>query len=310
MPYISVVTPVYGCRVSLYELCVRLQQVIEHINPDYEIIMVNDDSPDGAWQTIVEMATKDNRIKGVDLSRNFGQHNAITAGLDYSTGDWVIVMDCDLQDRPEEIVKLYQRKCEGFDVVFGRRVNRQDTYFKRFFSRLFYRLFDLLTDNQSDSSISNFGIYSRRVITHYLTFTEKHRLFPLLVKWMGFNIGYVDIEHASRKEGKSSYNFIKLINLALNGIISQTNKPLMISIKLGFSMSFLSVIYLGYLIVRKFYLDIPLGWTSIMVSIFFVGGLIFANLGLIGLYIGKIYDETKNRPLYIVKDIVGDLKNI
>jgi dolichol-phosphate mannosyltransferase len=308
-PHISIVSPVYGCKTCLYELYFRLKETLEKITSDFEIILVNDASPDGAWETIVELANKDKMVKGINFSRNFGQHYAITAGLDYCTGEWVIVMDCDLQDQPEEITRLYNKAIEGFDVIFGRRVNRQDGVFKKFFSKTFYKLFDILTDNISDNTVSNFGIYSRLVILNYLRFTEKTRLFPLLIKWQGFKIGYVDIAHSKRTASESSYNIIKLISLALDAIISQTNKPLRISIKVGFLMSFFSFIYLVYLIFRKFYLDIPMGWTSIMVSIFFIGGLIFANLGLIGLYIGKIYDEIKNRPLYIVKEVIGEFNN-
>ena len=304
--FVSVVSPVYGCKTGLYELYFRLKETLEKITSDFEIILVNDASPDGAWETIVELAKKDKRVLGIDLSRNFGQHYAITAGLDHCNGDWVVVMDCDLQDRPEEIINLYDEVRKNFDAVFGRRINRQDNIFKKFCSKFFYRLFDFLTDTISDNTVSNFGIYSRLVIENYLRFTEKSRLFPLLIKWQGFKIGYIDIIHSKRTSSESSYSFNKLVNLALSAIISQTNKPLRISIKIGFLMSFFALLYLLYLIFRKFYLDIPLGWTSIMVSIFFIGGLILANLGLIGVYIGKIYDETKGRPLYIVREVVGD----
>lgn len=307
-PYISVVSPVYKCKTFLYELYFRLKESLEKITPDFEIILVNDDSPDGAWEVISELAQKDHRVKGVNLSRNFGQHYAITAGLEYCSGEMVVVMDCDLQDKPEEILKLYNKSKEGFEVVFGRRVNRQDSFIKKLYSWTFYKLFDYLTDNFSDNSVSNFGIYSRQVIQNYLKFTEKVRLFPLLIKWLGYKIGYVDIEHCKRPASKSSYSFMKLLSLAINVIITQTNKPLRISIKFGFLMSFLSMLYLIYLVIRKFSYDIPIGWTSIICSIFLIGGLIFANLGLIGLYIGKMYDEIKNRPLYIVKEVIGNFE--
>lgn len=306
-PLISVVSPVYGCKNCLYELYSRLKETLEKITTDFEIILVNDASPDNAWETIVELAQKDSRVKGINFSRNFGQHYAITAGLEHCSGEWVVVMDCDLQDQPEEIIKFHNKLKENYDVVFGRRMNRKDKLFKRFLSKSFYKLFDLLTENVSDNSIANFGIYSRQVIQNYLMLTEKIRLFPLLIKWLGFKIGFVEIEHAKRACGRSSYNVFKLINLAMNAIISLTNKPLKISIKFGFFMSSFSMFYLIYLVVRKFSLDIPMGWTSIMVSIFFVGGLIFANLGLIGLYLGKIYDEVKNRPIFIIKEVIGDL---
>lgn len=309
-PQISVVLPVYKCNCCLVEISSRLKDTLNIISNKYEIIFVNDGSPDESWETIITLSQKDCRIKGINLSRNFGQHYAITAGIEHCAGEWVVVMDCDLQDQPEEIIKMYDKLSEGYDVVFGRRINRQDKFIKRFLSKLFYKSFDLLTDNSSDNTTSNFGIYSRQVILNYSRFTEKIRLFPLLIKWLGFKIGFVDIEHSKRTKGQSSYNVIKLINLAINTIISQTNKPLRISIKLGFLMSFFSMIYLFFLIIRKLYLDIPLGWTSIMVSIFFIGGLIFANLGLIGLYIGKIYDETKNRPIYIIRELVGNFATV
>jgi glycosyltransferase involved in cell wall biosynthesis len=307
--HLSVVTPVYGCNSCLVELYLRLKTVLELISSDFEIIMVNDGSLDGAWETIVSLSGRDRSVKGVDLARNFGQHYAITAGLNYCSGDWVIVMDCDLQDKPEEIIKFYNKTKEGYDVVFGRRINRQDNFLKKFFSRIFYKLFDVLTDNLSDNTLANFGIYSKQVIHNYLRLTEKIRLFPLLVKWQGFKIGFIDIEHSKRVKGKSSYTYYKLFRLAINVIISQTNKPLKFSIKIGFLMSFFSMLYLIYLVIRRLLLDIPIGWTSIMVSIFFVGGIILANLGLLGIYIGKIFDEIKDRPIYIVRELVGDFKN-
>ena len=308
MTQISVVSPVYGCKNSLYELYHRLRETLEKISPDFEIILVNDASPDGAWEFISELANKDKRVKGINLSRNFGQHFAITAGLDHCSGQWMVVMDCDLQDQPEEILKLYTKTHEGYDVVFGRRKVRQDKFVKRVFSKIFYKIFDYFTDNDSDSTVSNFGIYSSQVIQNYLEFREQNRLFPLLIKWQGFKISYIDVEHANRKSGDSSYNFSKLFNLAVDIIISQSNKPLRISIKFGFLMAFFSMVYLVYLVIRKYYLDIPMGWTSIMVAIFFIGGLVLANLGLVGLYLGKIYNEIKNRPLYLIKDKKGEFK--
>lgn len=303
---ISIVIPVYGCKLCLNELCFRIKATVKSISDDFEIILVNDASPDDCWSTILEIAARDTHVKGVNLSRNFGQHYAITAGLGYSSGDWIVVMDCDLQDKPEEIQRLHTRAKEGFDVVFGRRINRQDNFFKKLFSRLFYKVFDLLTENNTDNTISNFGIYSKQVIQNYLKFSENARIFPLLIKWQGFKIGSIDVEHLKRSSDKSSYSISKLLNLAFNVLISQSNKPLRFSIKVGFTMAFFSFIYLIILVCRKFIFDIPIGWTSIMVSIFFIGGLIFANLGLIGVYIGKIYDEVKARPLFLVKETIGE----
>lgn len=188
---------------------------------------------------------------------------------------------------------------------FSARKIRHDSLLKKGFSKLFYKLFDYFTGNDSDSAVSNFGIFSRQVIDDYLKFTERARLFPLLIKWMGFRIDYVDVNHAERQSGKSSYNFTRLIDMAIDGIISQSTKPLRLFIKLGFLMSVVSFVFLIFFIVRKFYLNVPMGWTSIMVTVSFIGGLLFANLGIIGLYIGKIFDETKNRPMYLIKETAG-----
>lgn len=305
MPYISVVSPVYGCKTSLYELYLRLKQTLETINPDFEIIMVNDASPDGAWETIVELAKKDKRVKGIDLSRNFGQHYAITAGLDHCKGERVVVMDCDLQDQPEEIIKLYNKASEGYDVVFGQRIVRNDKFYKKLFSKFFYKLFDYFTDNKSDPTIANFGIYSSKVIDYYQKMREHNRAFPLFIKWLGFRTAFLEIDHGGRINGESSYNFTKLINLAIDAILAQSNKPLRLSVKFGFILSFFSFLYGAYLIIRYLFTNVPMGWTSIMAAIFFIGGLLFANLGLLGLYIGKIFDEVKNRPLYVIKDLIN-----
>ena len=307
MPYISVVIPLYKCSAFIEELSNRLIKTLEKINHDFEIIFVNDASPENDWEVVTRLATTEKRIKGINLSRNFGQHYAITSGLDYANGEWVVVMDGDLQDVPEEIPKLHNKAMEGYEVVFARRVVRIDSFFKRFTSKLFYKLFDYFTDNKSDATVANFGIYSKIVILNFRKMNEQNRAFPLFVRWMGFNTTYVDIKHAGRKYGVSSYNYKKLFELAANIIISHSNKPLLLSIKFGLILSFLSFMYGIFIVIRKVLYNVPLGWSSIMVSIFFIGGLIFANLGIIGLYLGKVFDETKNRPLYIIKEAVGDI---
>lgn len=302
-PHISVVTPVYGCEVCLNQLHARLEVALTAITRDYEIIMVNDGSPDDAWQTIKLLAEKDARTKGVNLSRNYGQHRAITAGLDYADGDWVVVMDCDLQDQPEEIVKLYNEALQGYDVVFGRRDKRKDSLFKRYSSKIFYKVYDYFTESKIDNTVANFSIISSKVVANLRLLREQNRSYPLFVNWVGFKRSHVDIVHAKRGSGRSSYTLRKLTNLAVDSIISQSNKPLKLSIKFGFLLSMISLIYAMWLVLRYFVFSIPVaGWTSVMVSIYFVGGLLFANMGVLGLYIGKTFDEAKNRPLYLVQD--------
>ncbi len=307
MTHISVVIPLYKCSVFIEELSGRLIKTLEQINPEFEIIFVNDASPENDWEIVTHLAAADKRIKGISLSRNFGQHYAITAGLDVVKGEWMVVMDGDLQDVPEEILKLYEKAQEGFEVVFARRQIRIDNFFKRQSAKIFYTLFDYFTDNETDATAANFGIYKRSVILNYRKMKEQNRAFPLFVRWMGFDTTYVNVKHAGRKSGKSAYNLKKLFALATDIIISHSNKPLVLSIKFGLMMSLLSFAYGIYIIIRKFFYDVPLGWSSIMASIFFIGGLIFANLGIIGLYLGKVFNETKNRPLYIVKETVGEI---
>src|SRR5690625_6908912 len=184
---LSVVVPVFGCQSSLVELCERLKSNLLTLTSNYEIILVNDDSPDVAWITISLLSKINQNIKCINLSSIFGQHHSITAGLDYTEGDWVVVMDCDLQDRPEEIPKLYEKALEGFDVVFGNRVVRQDNWFKRKSSLLFYKIYDYLTDHVSDYTVANFSISSTKVIEGFRQMREQNRLFPLFIQWMGYD---------------------------------------------------------------------------------------------------------------------------
>ncbi|WP_232225556.1 glycosyltransferase family 2 protein [Oceanobacillus manasiensis] len=300
---ISVVIPVYGCKTCLKELSSRLASTFATIPVDYEIIFVNDASPDGAWTKICELHEENPKIKGIDLARNFGQHHAITAGIDHAKGEWVVVMDCDLQDRPEEIPKLYEKALEGYDVVFGRRVQRHDGLLKKASSKFFYRVYDYITGHSSDHTVANFSINSKKVVDGFRSIREQSRFFPLFIQWMGYPSASIEVEHNERKEGKSSYNIKKLISLATDGIISQSNKPLRLSIQFGFLIASASLLYGLYLFFRYFFLSEPVqGWTSVMVSIYFIGGLMFCNLGILGLYIGKVFNEAKARPLYLIRD--------
>ena len=299
--HISVVTPIYGCCSTLHELYTRLDTALSNISENYEIIMVNDGSPDSAWPTIQQLAYEDERVKGINLSRNFGQHYAITAGLDFARGDWVVVMDCDLQDQPEELIKLYQKAQEGYDIVVGRREQRQDSYFKKISSKLFYKVYAYFTGSKIDNRIGNFGIYSRKVIQSISALKEQNRSFGLFALWVGFHRIEVNIEHASRPQGKSSYTLRRMVKLAVDSIIAHSNRFLRITIKLGFVLSATSLLYALWLAVTYLAWATPVkGWTSLMVSIYFTAGLIIGSIGIVGLYVGKIFDEVKGRPLYII----------
>ena len=252
MPLFSVVIPVYGCKTSLIELYLRLKSSFEALSADFEIILVNDASPDGAWDVIEDLANKDSRVKGIDLSRNFGQHYAIAAGLDVSLGEWVIVMDCDLQDQPEEILNLYKKAQEGFDVVLAKRQLRQHSLIKVALSKSFYNMLGYLTDTKQDSSIANFGIYHKKVIQTICSMGDSVRYFPTMVKWVGFKQTEIDVIHAPRAEGDSTYNFRRLFNLGTDVILSFSNKPLLLTVKLGLLISTFSF-FLAFYFLIKYY---------------------------------------------------------
>jgi len=303
---ISIVTPVYKAEKIVPELVRQLHENLSKISDNYEIILVNDSSPDNSWEAIISECSKDKRVKGLNLSRNFGQHYAITAGLNYAKGEWVVVMDCDLQDRPDEIPNLYNKTKEGYDSVFAQRINRTDSFFKRFFSKLFYILFSYLTDTEQDPTIANFGIYNRKVINAIISMKDNIRYFPTMVQWVGFNKYYLHVQHSFRYEGKTTYNYRSLMRLAINNIIAFSDKPLRITIKIGFFMSFISILLAIYNVIANILKIITVqGFTTTIFSIWFVGGLLLAVLGIIGLYIGKIFDNVKNRPNFIIKDVIN-----
>jgi len=300
---ISIVIPVYGCNKSLPDLYLRLKNTLTQITEHFEIILANDGCPQNSWDIILELCAADQRVKGVNLSRNFGQHYAITAGLDHAQGEWIVVMDCDLQDQPEEILKFYQKAQEGYDVVVGQRLVRNDSFLKRYTSKCFYAVLGYFTDLQHDGSVANFGIYSKKVIQSVLMYREQSRVFPLFIHLVGFKKIAIPIVHSSREHGKSSYTPRKLVNLAIDAIVTHSNKPLRLSIKLGAVISFLSISYATWLVMRYFLYAIPVpGWTSLMVALYFMFGMLFGVLGILGLYIGKIFDEAKGRPLYLIQE--------
>ena len=302
LPTVSVVIPVYKAELCLEELYSRLKISLESISENFEIILIEDCGGDNSWNVIERIAKIDSRVKGIQFSRNFGQHYGITAGLECSKGDWVVVMDCDLQDRPEEIPRLYAKAIEGFDIVLARRGQRKDGIYKRLSSWIYYKLFSYLADIEYDGEVGNFRIMSRVVVNNFNRMGERLRFLGGLVQWMGFPTASIDVSHAERHEGKSTYTFAKLWRLAIETIIAHSDKPLRIAIRFGFTMAFLSFIYGAYILWRAFFHGIPIaGWSSLIVSLYFIGGIIITILGILGIYIGKTFDETKKRPLYIIR---------
>jgi glycosyltransferase involved in cell wall biosynthesis len=308
---ISVVVPVYKAENCLDELYRRLVASLESITSDFEIILVEDCGGDNSWQVIKQMSAGDSRVRGIQFSRNFGQHYGITAGLDHCHGDWVVVMDCDLQDRPEEIPRLYAKAQEGYDIVLARRIARQDPPLKRISSLLFYKIFSYLADIKYDGASGNFRIMSHKVVASFRRMGEQLRFFGGLVQWLGFPTASIEVEHSERFDGKTTYTFSKLWKLAAETIIAYSDKPLRIGVRFGFGMAGLAFSYGVYILMRALVYGSPIpGWNSLIVSMYFIGGIIIAMLGIIGIYLGKAFDESKKRPLYIVRRTTFDERKI
>ena len=303
---LSIVSPVYKAEKIVEVLVKEIITNVSKITENFEVLLINDGSPDSSWNKIKQECNKDKRVKGIKLSRNFGQHYAITAGLEHAKGDWVIVMDCDLQDHPDEIINLYTKAQEGWDIVYAKRVNRKDNIFKRVQSKIFYSVYSYLSGLKTDYTVANFGIYKNTVINEYNKMKEYTREFNSMVSYLGFNTCAIDVKHSERYEGKSSYNLNKLLKLSTDIIISNSNKPLLITVKLGFSVSILSFILAFYNILAHYLGIVSVeGYTTTVFSIWFVGGLILFVLGIIGIYIGKIFDQVKQRQLFIVSEKIN-----
>ena len=249
---------------------------------------------------------KDPKVRGLQLSRNFGQHYAITAGLDAAEGEWVVVMDCDLQDPPEEIPKLYAKAREGNEMVLALRKGRQDSLWKVAVSKCFYAVLGYLSSTRIDSRVGSFRILSRRMVLSFRQMREQLRFVGVMMQWMGFKTASVDVEHAGRFAGQSAYSLTSMFRLATSGILSFSNKLLYLSIYSGLIISFGGVAYGLDIMVRKLMWDIPVeGWTTLIVSLYFLSGLILVNIGVMGIYVAHIFTETKGRPLYIVRQELG-----
>lgn len=298
---LSIVIPVYKAEDCLDQLYLRLKNTLEEMNLSFEIILVEDVGGDKSWDIIQQLASTDNRVKGIQLSRNFGQHYCITAGLDYCQGEWVIVMDCDLQDRPEEIPRLYQMAQQGYDVVLARRSKRKDSWLKRLSSRMYNVIFRFFTNMDYDSEVGNFRIISKKVVANYRLFHEQLRSFGGIIQWLGFTTASIIVQHDPRFAGKSSYSFNKLVKLALETIIAYSDKPLRLAVGFGFFMTSLAFLIGVFISIHAISHGLRIiGWSSLMVSIYFLGGIIITILGIIGIYLGKCFDEAKKRPLYII----------
>jgi glycosyltransferase involved in cell wall biosynthesis len=306
MVLLSVVIPVYNESSLINELIRRVKTNIKLITEDYEIIIVDDGSQDNTWNSIEEEAKSESRIKGVKFSRNFGHHYAITAGLHNSNGDWVVVMDGDLQDRPEVIPDLYKKAQEGFDVVFVSRKNRPEKLYYRIAQKFFYLILRTLSGIDFDSRQANFSIINKKVVGAFKNFPENARFYGSTIMWLGFKRTLIYADHGVRFSGKPSYTFRKRLKLAIDILISFSERPLKVAIGIGVILSTLSTliaIRIAFGALQHGYS--VSGWASLIVSVFFLGGSILTALGIVGIYLGRVFNEVKKRPLYIVEEFLN-----
>jgi dolichol-phosphate mannosyltransferase len=305
---LSIISPVYKAELIVDELVRRIKLEAEKITSDYEIILVEDGSPDNCWQKIQENCKKDSKVKGIKLSRNFGQHFAISAGLEHTLGDYVIVMDCDLQDDPRYFEALLSKAKEGNKIVYTYKKERKHGFFKNLKAKVFYKIFNFLVDNKNNQASENVGSYTlltRDVVDEYIKLSDYKRHYLMLLRWLGFQSAYVEIEHNKRFEGKSSYNFRKLMLHAIDGITSQSDKLLRLTASFGFLMALFSLLAALSIIIRYLISPFQAGWASLMVLTLFVGGMIILSVGICGIYIGRIFEQTKQRPLYIIDNKIN-----
>lgn len=300
---VSVVSPVYGCQGCLEELVERVLGAMRGIGKSCEVLLVDDHSPDGAWERIRELAAHRPEVRGIRLARNFGQHYAISAGLERTRGAHVVVMDCDLQDVPEEIPRLLAALGGGAEVAFAQRQQRQDGWAKRLGSWAFFRVLSWMTGVPQDHTTANFGAYSRKVVEAVNAMPERERCFPLMVKWTGFAARNVPVQHAPRRDGRSGYSFRRLWRLAVGIILSYSDKPLRLVVRIGLAFALVAFVMVAISVLRYFGGDVQVaGFTSVVASIWLVGGMTISCLGIIGLYLGRLFVDAKGRPYYLVAE--------
>jgi polyisoprenyl-phosphate glycosyltransferase len=296
-PELSVVVPVYGCASCLPALHARLHASIEPIADRFELIFVDDRSTDGAWNKLVDIARRDPAVKAYRLSRNFGQHAAITAGLSRSSGRWTVVMDCDLQEAPEEIPRLYAATQEGYEIVRTVRRERQHAPARRWASHLFR---SLTGDDPDHPDYSTLSMISRGVVEAFMRLRDRDREYMLALDWLGFDQTTIEIEHAERFDGRSGYTLRRLVRVALDGMFFRTTVLLRLVVLLGFLIALAGVALAIYVIVDHLRHNTVPGYTSLAVLIALASGFIIVSVGVVGLYVGRIFEQVKDRPLFII----------
>jgi len=302
-PYLSIVSPVYQAEGIVDELIKRITEEVTSITEEFEIVLVEDGSSDQSWEKIAKNCKADKRVKGIKLSRNFGQHYAITAGLKESRGNYVVVMDCDLQDNPKYIIDLINKSKKGFDIVYTVKNVRNHGVIKNILGHSFHKIFNWLINDKTISGhkqIGAFSLLSRKVVNAFCEYNEYHRAYLNVLRWLGFSNTTITVKHDERYHGKTSYHFTKSITLAIDSIVSHSDKLLLISIYIGFTFAMAGFISIIYIVIGFITSGFQPGWASTMVIIIFCTGLILISLGITGVYISKIFMQAKERPLYLI----------
>jgi dolichol-phosphate mannosyltransferase len=301
---IAVIVPVYMGAEVVRELCARLIATLQSITPNFSIVLVDDRAPDNVWPIITDLCAHDPRIKGIQLSRNFGQHHALTAGIDHSQAQWYVVMDCDLQDAPEDISLLHAKVLEGFDMAIAVRRKEGHGILKRLGSRMFYSAFSILAGFEINWTVGNFRIFSKSVADGFRDMREQMRCLPASLSIMGFEVTEVEIPHHPRQGGKSSYTLRKLIKLGGNMVLAHSQMPLKLVMFSGLVVAVLSMLAgLTITIAALFDVFAVTGWASLIVSVFAIGGFQIFITGVVGIYVGKCLKEVQRRPLYFVRNL-------
>jgi polyisoprenyl-phosphate glycosyltransferase len=305
---LSVIVPCLNEEEALRNTHVRLSSALEQIPTNFEIIYVDDGSTDTTPEVLRELQAYDSRVRVVRFSRNFGHQMAITAGLEHAAGDAVVIIDADLQDPPETIMDFFRKWQEGYDVVYGVRTEREgETAFKLWTAKLFYRFMTRMSDTQIPLDTGDFRLLDRRVLNVLLGMPERDRFVRGMVSWLGFSQVALPYRREARVAGVTKFSFFKMLRFALDGIFSFSIVPLRVATWTGFITSFLAIVGI-VLVSLEHFLGVEglvKGWTSTMFAVLFIGGVQLICMGIIGEYIGRIYGESKHRPLYVVREILG-----
>ena len=301
---ISIVVPVYNDEHNLHELKNRIFEQVSVLATSFELIFINDFSKDTSIDVIKELCTSNNNIEYIDFSRNFGQQIAITAGLAKAKGKYIVIMDSDLQDPPELIPKLYDKIKEGYEVVYAKRADRKgENFFKKSSAHLFYRLINKLTNVDLPVDVGEFRIIHKKVAKVLLQMPEREKYLRGQIAWIGFKQTHVLFNREKRHSGSSNYSIWALFKMAMNGITSFSNFPLKLASFIGFTVSLVAFVLMLYTLYSRFITGnyVP-GWASLMMSVLFIGGIQLISIGIIGEYIGRMSENIRQRPLYIIKE--------